>query len=349
MGLKSAKAKNIQYLYQLLLKKHIQKIRTFQSPITYLGLIILIFIIFTIFPKPPCAEQGVFFSDNYLEKQNLFFEQKEPAIIDYYEPVVLAGNSFKQALPTTIYQAQSFGSFASIVEQRQEIIEYIVQTGDTLSLIAEKFNISLNTVLWANDLSKNSRISPGKKLTILPVSGVMHLVDKGETLSGLAAKYKVDTDEIIDVNNIFDEGKIFRGDILIIPGGKPPPKPVIQYAPLANSYFICPVSSFRITQGLHWYNAIDFGSACGNAVFASAGGTVQRTGYDSMAGNYVRVLHPNGVVTFYGHLSAILAAPGQQVSQGTIIGHVGNTGHTIGPTGCHVHFEVRGARNPFTY
>ena len=332
-----------------MLRKHIQKIRTFQSSLTYLGLVILIFIIFTIFPKPPCLKQGVLLSDNDLQKQNLFFEQKESAIIDYYEPVVLTGNSFKQALPTTIHQAQSFGSFALIDKQRNEIIEYLVEAGDTLSLIATKFNISLSTVLWANDLSKNSRISPGKKLFILPVSGVMHLVDKGETLSGLAAKYKVDANEILDINNIFDKGKIFRGDILIIPGARPLPKPVIQYAPLAGSYFICPISSpCTITQGLHWYNAIDFSHGkCGEPIFASAGGVVQKTGYGSMAGKYVRILHPNGIVTLYGHLSVILAGPGQQVSQGTIIGYVGNTGYTIGPTGCHVHFEVRGARNPF--
>jgi murein DD-endopeptidase MepM/ murein hydrolase activator NlpD len=56
-----------------------------------------------------------------------------------------------------------------------------------------------------------------------------------------------------------------------------------------------------------------------------------------------------GISTFYGHLSAINVKVGQDVSQGQIIGYVGHTGYTIpaGPAGCHVHFEVRGARNPF--
>ena len=256
-----------------------------------------------------------------------------------------------------IVSSQTLASLVSSGEEAQrEITEYVVQSGDNLSSIASSFNISLNTLLWANDLNQGSVIRAGQKLTILPVSGTLHLVQSGDTIGHIAQTYKVDSDEIISFNDLSSEGKIFLGDLLIIPGGVEPPKASpVQYTPLASSYFICPIAApCRITQGLHWYNAIDFaheGYSCGEPVFAAAGGEIQKTGYDATAGNYVRILHPNGVVTLYGHLQTILVSPGEKVYQGQRIGLIGYTGRTIpaGPTGCHLHFGVRGASNPFAY
>ncbi len=113
-------------------------------------------------------------------------------------------------------------------ETRKEIIEYIVKSGDTLSSIVEEFNISLNTILWANDLGANSIIKPGQKLIILPVSGVLHLVKKGDTVSGIAKTYKGNIEEIVVFNELLNEGDIYIGDILIIPNGIMPPPPQKQ-------------------------------------------------------------------------------------------------------------------------
>jgi murein DD-endopeptidase MepM/ murein hydrolase activator NlpD len=101
---------------------------------------------------------------------------------------------------------------------------------------------------------------------------------------------------------------------------------------------------------LHWYNAIDFSNGqCGEPVFAAAAGAVQRTGTDPVGGNYIRILHPNNVVTYYGHLSSVAVEAGIAVYQGQIIGYIGCTGKTIpaGNAGCHLHFDVRFASNPF--
>ena len=259
------------------------------------------------------------------------------------------------------YRAISFQSLGSLsgeeISSHDEtgIGEYVVQKGDTISSVARHFNISSNTILWANDLTTKSVISPGKKLIILPVDGAMRIVRKGDTISQVAKDYQVKKDIIIDFNQIPDNGQIFVGDILIIPGGKKPSQiktySVKYSASVPRSYFIVPVPSpWRITQGLHWYNAIDFSTGqCGSPVYASAGGVIQRTGYTSRGGNYVRILHPNGVVTYYGHLSTIKARIGQRVSQGAVIGYIGHTGHTIpsGLHGCHLHFDVRGCANPF--
>lgn len=233
---------------------------------------------------------------------------------------------------------------------RSEVTKYIVQDGDTPASVAEKFRVSLNTVLWANSLSKSSRLKVGQELIILPVSGVLHMVKQNETVSSIASLYKVKASDIAEFNQVSPEA-IFAGDFLIVPNGTMPVAPRASLIPVANSYFIVPIPSpSRVTQGLHSFNAVDLSTGkCGDPVFAAAGGIVQRTGYTSIGGNYVRVLHPNGVVTYYGHLSGAGAGSGERVSQGQIIGYIGYTGYTIpkGPTGCHVHFEVRGAVNPF--
>lgn len=231
------------------------------------------------------------------------------------------------------------------IKERKEIIKYKVKPGDTLSSIASKFNISLQTILWANDLNAKSTIKSGQELIILPVSGILYTVKKNDTLSAIAKRYKADIKEIIAFNGLSEEADIYIGDFLIIPGGQMPKK-ILRTAqiPVAESYFIFPCQG-RISQGLHYYNAIDIANKCGSPVVAVSDGIVQRAGWIRIGGKRVTILHPNGVVTYYGHLSKILVAPGQKVSTGDIIGYIGHTGYTLGATGCHLHFEVIGAKN----
>jgi murein DD-endopeptidase MepM/ murein hydrolase activator NlpD len=292
-------------------------------------------------------EKDLFIAQTFYpqKEQKTFVDQEELNVVNTSQ-VNIQENSFKQMVSTDLYRARTLAAIDQQPGQRREIIEYVVKKGDTLSTIADKFGISLETVLWANDLTKYSKIRPGQKLTILPVSGIMHLIGRGETLSGLARKYKVGVDDIVSFNGLSDEDDIFIGDLLVIPGGRMPKRTVVRYAPLARSYFICPISKpCRLTQNLHWYNAVDLSNGrCGEPVFAAAGGKVQRAGYARLPGYYVKLIHPNNITTFYGHFSKVIVSPGQPVSQGQIIGYSGQTGYA---TGCHVHFEVRGARNPF--
>ncbi|MEK9153617.1 MAG: M23 family metallopeptidase, partial [Patescibacteria group bacterium] len=104
------------------------------------------------------------------------------------------------------------------------------------------------------------------------------------------------------------------------------------------------------TQGVDWFKGVDFSNgSCGGPVVAAAAGTAQKLGVDSVSGNYISIIHTNGVVTYYGHLSKFAVKAGQKVDQGQIIGYIGHTGLTIpaGEAGCHVHFDVRFAVNPF--
>lgn len=144
---------------------------------------------------------------------------------------------------------------------------------------------------------------------------------------------------------------------------RPASRPAPYYGPSLAGYFIFPTTGYN--QGrLHPYNAIDIsaGDDClyGNIpVFAAASGVVTATYPTQSAarwansgyGNYFIILHPNGVTTLYSHLKNILVTAGQYVNQGSIIAFMGGYPRTAGAgnsTGCHLHFGVRGAAQPFT-
>ncbi|MDP2641339.1 MAG: peptidoglycan DD-metalloendopeptidase family protein [Candidatus Yanofskybacteria bacterium] len=267
------------------------------------------------------------------------------------ELILVSQDSIRPATPPSTVSSQVLGSLGIFsVAPRPEMQRYVVQEGDTPSSVAERFNISLNTVLWVNELSRTASLRPGQHLSILPVSGTVHLVRANDTLSEIASWYKANAAEIAEFNDLSSPQEIFAGDLLIIPGGTQPSSlPQGRLTPIANSYFIYPIPApYNVTQGAHHYNAIDFSNGrCGEPVYAAAGGTVQTTGYQGAYGNFIRILHPNTVVTVYAHFSQMNVRAGERVLQGQIIGYTGNTGRTFGPTGCHLHFEVRGAVNPF--
>jgi len=203
-------------------------------------------------------------------------------------------------------------------------------------------------LLWANDLLKNSKLKIGQNLVILPVSGLVHIAKSGDTIGEISKTYKAKTEDIIAFNNLTNEGDIFIGDILVIPNGIMPTKlvPSLTQTQLADSFFIYPTEG-RITQTLHWYNAIDIANKCGSPIYAAAAGTIKRTayGWNGGGGNLITILHSGGVVTYYGHLMSLFVKSGDQVNVGDRIGLMGQTGKS---TGCHLHFGVTGAKNPLT-
>ena len=284
--------------------------------------------------------------------ENLFltsvFIPQEPS-----EIIVSHQNTIYSSSPLHVPgKIQVFGVQAEENPCSREIISYKVKEGDNLSIIADSFRISIDTIISANDIG-GKKIKPGQDLVILPVSGIFHITQQGDTVSSVASKYKSEESDIISCNGI-EGGKLYAGDILIVPGGKIP-KPAVSSSPrqpspsssTISSSWLIPPASGHISQRLHWHNAVDIANNCGTPIYAAASGTVQQTGYHRTAGSYIRIQHTNGIVTFYGHLSRIIISGGQSVTQGSVIGYMGNTGYTIGPTGCHLHFEVRGGTNPF--
>jgi murein DD-endopeptidase MepM/ murein hydrolase activator NlpD len=241
-----------------------------------------------------------------------------------------------------------------------EITLYEVKKGDTLASVAKLFNVSKNTIMWANDL-KSQSIAPGDTLLILPITGIKHTIKKGDTVTSIARRYKADADDIAKYNGVVVDGKLSVGDTLIVPDGEitvSQPKPRSSskvHTKILNSYaysapsgfFIRPVTNARKTQGLHGHNGIDFGATPGTPILAAASGQIivaKNGGYNGGYGSMIVIAHDGNIQTVYAHLRAVYVTQGQTVSQGDVIGEVGNTGRSTGP---HLHFEVRGAKNPF--
>jgi LysM repeat protein len=246
---------------------------------------------------------------------------------------------------------------AALGSNEGEITVYTVREGDSLSQVAEMFGVTANTIKWANDLAKGTDIQPGDTLVILPIAGVSHIVKKGDTISTIAKKYEGDIDEILSYNQLDSESDIIAGDTLIIPGGElhtATTKKGNSATPTrvtgggsAGAGFIHPAPGSIKTQGIHGYNAVDLAGGSGSTIRAAAAGEViiaKGSGWNGGYGSYVVVRHSNGTQTLYAHLSSLSVGVGEYVDQAQTIGGMGNTGKS---TGTHLHFEVRGGRNPF--
>jgi len=235
-----------------------------------------------------------------------------------------------------------------------QISIYVVREGDSLSQIAKMFGVTTNTIIWANDISRGSLIREGQQLVILPISGVQYTVAKGDTLKSIVTKYKGDLDEVLEFNGLSADSPLSIGDIVVIPDGEiATPKytgstSVVHgtNTPSYSGYYARPVNGTR-SQGIHGYNAVDIAAPNGTPIVASASGQViisKNSGWNGGYGNYVVIKHANGTQTLYSHNSRNIVSAGQNVVQGQVIGYVGSTGRS---TGNHVHFEIRGAHNPF--
>ncbi len=256
---------------------------------------------------------------------------------------------------------------------RRGIVTYVVQPGDVIHSIANKFEVSVGTLMWANpDLEMNpDLLIIGQELIILPVNGVHHTITKGDTITAIAQKYGVDPQAIWNCE--FNDPQVLEtlpvGQKIIVPGGKKPyvPRPVYVYsgpvpkdAKQGTGVFGWPTSGV-ITQG-YWtveggygHPAIDIANPSMPWIRAADSGfviKVARNTGDTGYGNYVMIDHRNGFVTLYAHLDTILVNVGDSVGKGAILGRMGNTGKVRGITGIHLHFEVikNGVRvNPMLY
>jgi murein DD-endopeptidase MepM/ murein hydrolase activator NlpD len=261
---------------------------------------------------------------------------------------------------------QSSPQTEGALPERFEIINYAVQSGETVALIAKKFGISVNTILWENKLTSSSLLRPGQNLIILPTTGVSYTVGKKDTLAAIAKKYGVDEGRILTLNQLASASEIKAGQKLAIPGGRPPVQPIA--AKTVASVFsktnagsssarragglIWPTVATHITQYFGWrHTGLDIGTPVGRPIYAATDGIVEVStgGWNGGYGNTILINNGNGMKTRYGHLSKLYVTKGQEVRQGEVIGTSGNTGRSTGP---HLHFEVmiNGSRtNPLSY
>lgn len=263
------------------------------------------------------------------------------------EPITVQDNSvFAHNPPATDYIEKT-------TEKRMQVVEYTVQEGDKLSFIALDFGVSVESIMWANNLRNSDNIGEGQVLKIPPVSGVIHVVKKGDTVSTIAKKYSVEQENIIAYNGLPQDGQLQTGDEIIVPDGKIKGSAGIATArtsafshlPNLGDYFLTPATGYNWGR-IHGRNGVDVANSCGTSIFAAAEGNVtvsDAVGWNGGFGKYIKIGHPNGAETLYSHASKLFVSVGEYVSRGQLIALMGSTGRS---TGCHLHFEVHGARNP---
>ncbi len=302
--------------------------------------------------------------DKYIEESYSLSKEDSLSInqeLEDLDQMIFAENQDAVLKPKTITTTIDGGD----QPQRTEIVHYTVQRGDTVSTIARKFGISVNTILWANNLSSFSLIRPGDKLTILPYSGIQYTVKRGDTLARIARTYGVTEDKIRNYNNL---GSILRiGEKLMIPGGKK-----ISYArttsrsytgvsvikdlvkspskQVSGNKMAWPTEGHRITQYFSWrHSGLDIGNKSGTPLYAADAGKVTYSGWSRGYGYNVVIDHGGGKKTRYAHASKLFVKVGDYVDKGEHIAAMGSTGWSTGP---HIHFEViiNGKKyNPLNY
>lgn len=254
---------------------------------------------------------------------------------------------------------------------------HTVEDGETLSLIAEKYGVQVNTIMWENNISNAHTIRSGQALLIPPVDGISYQVNSGDSLGKIATKYEVTVEAIIAQNGLTDE-VIQKGQALFLPGAEPI-APVITAAntyrnstvtrdnrgtvaaspssasPAIGKIFIFPTNG-KVTQGYHGgHYALDIADRSKPAIWAAGAGTIEKASSGTWGGgygNHIIIDHGNGVKTLYAHMDTLNVYEGQWVNQGDVLGIMGNTGRVYGATGIHLHWEVHvdGVKeNPYNY
>jgi murein DD-endopeptidase MepM/ murein hydrolase activator NlpD len=252
---------------------------------------------------------------------------------------------------------------------RTEATTYTIQTGDSVFGIAQYFDLTPETILWANKDTMNDdphMISVGSELRIPPTNGVYYQWKEGDTIESVASQFKVDVDAILDwTPNKIDRTnpEIEPETFVMVPGGQREFQqwvvPTIPRGPAGvnssipgacdtsaggaygSGVFIWPANNRFISGNDYWsgHLAIDIGAMTGDSVFAADSGVVVYAGGISGGyGNMIMIDHGNGYQTLYAHLSSINTRCGASVYQGNVIGYAGSTGNSTGP---HLHFEVR--------
>ncbi len=252
---------------------------------------------------------------------------------------------------------------------RSDPQSYIVEAGDSVFGIAQKFKLKPETVLWANSKLLNDNpnmLSTSQDLTIPAADGILYQVKNGDTIDSVAQKFKSTAEAIIGwpANKIdIADPQLAVGSTIMVPGGSREMRswvvPTIWRANsganktvnaacdtsgvsvMGTGFFMWPADNHSISGNDYWsgHLGIDIAAGFGANVYAADSGVVvYAAGIGGGYGLMVMIDHGNGYHTLYAHNSTILVRCGQAVSKGQVIAYAGSTGNS---TGAHLHFEIR--------
>jgi murein DD-endopeptidase MepM/ murein hydrolase activator NlpD len=247
---------------------------------------------------------------------------------------------------------------------RKEVITYTVAAGDNLSDVSERFDIDVDSLIWANDKLEEDPdyLLIGQVLRIPPVSGVLYSAQTGDTIDSIAKKFKGDVRTMMELefNSISSASSTpISGTLVMIPGGEKAYQPRLVYinglavmvnAPRGGGRFMWPTQGYITTFfGENGHAGIDIAGPLGTPIYAADAGVIVFAGWNGGYGNCIIIDHGNDYQTVYGHLTTYYPQVGQNVRRGQAIGKMGSTGNS---TGSHLHFEVQyggGLVNPLRY
>ena len=227
--------------------------------------------------------------------------------------------------------------------------DYTMQSGDTLSGVANRFGLRMDTLVSFNQIQDVRRMQIGTSLKIPSRDGLRHTVARGESLNSIANRYQLGATQLIDANNLRSES-LSVGQELFIPDARMNDTDLRM---VLGELFVFPTTG-RFTSGFgyrndpftgvrRFHNGIDWANVTGTRINAARVGRVADQGSHPSYGNYIIISHDGGFQSLYAHLHTIETRRGQYVSQGQRIGSMGTTGRS---TGSHLHFSIFHNGNP---
>ena len=224
---------------------------------------------------------------------------------------------------------------------------HTIKKGDTVSSIAKKYDGVVDDILAYNRIDKEKLVA-GDDITI--PGGIIKTVAKPKTVvtnAKTSGKVTVSGGKLRTVRSPSGLLEVTTGITYTWQNGVKTSRLRGTGGPNYRNYYLRPINGWGKSRGLHGFNSVDFAAPKGTPILASASGRViisKKSGWNGGYGKYVAIEHSNGTQTLYAHQNSVIVSRGQNVVQGQVIGYVGTTGNS---SGNHLHFEVRGAKNPF--
>ena len=225
---------------------------------------------------------------------------------------------------------------------------YRVKKGDMIGFIADKYNVTQDTIISVNSIKQSRLIQVGQYLKIPSIPGIIYTVKKdGETPATIAQKYEVEAEKCALVNSLAVDVGLKAGASIFVPDAE---LDWVTRQEINGDLFIKPLRSrYWLSSPYGWrdspfntgkrtfHSGVDMATSQGTPIYAALDGKVTTTGYSSVYGNYVIITHHSGYKSLYAHMSQITCKKGNFVYTNTVIGRVGSTGQSTGP---HLHWTV---------
>jgi murein DD-endopeptidase MepM/ murein hydrolase activator NlpD len=250
---------------------------------------------------------------------------------------------YRVVLPDEEAANPQSGSDAGLLSSLK-VSRYTVKKGESLSQVASKLGLNLDTLVSFNGIKDARSLAVGSILRYPNANGLKYDVRRGDTLDKLSRSFSIPLESILDWNQM-STSVITVGQEIFIPGAR---MPISDLNKALGNLFLWPVIG-RISSRFgdrnnpftgveKFHNGVDIVAKMNTPVGAAMAGRVASVGFNSVYGRYVILKHVGtGFQSMYAHLDKTSVSRDQNMAQGQKIGESGNTGMSTGP---HLHFSI---------